>query len=86
MATVVLGGAGLGGVAMVVREAVAGRLAAGPAATYVQTFMVALGAIQQSSWSGLQTELAVATLGRFDQAMAAVTSTVDPGRRRHAAS
>ena len=45
----------LGGILLVVREAMAGRLAAGPAATYVQTFMVALGGIQQSSWAGLQT-------------------------------
>jgi ATP-binding cassette subfamily B protein len=82
VATAVLGAAVLGGVAMVVREAMAGRLAAGPAVTYVQTFMVALGGIQQSSWSGLQTELAVATLGRFDQAMAAVTSTTEPDRGR----
>jgi ATP-binding cassette subfamily B protein len=77
VATAVLGVVVLGGILLVVREALAGRLAAGPAATYVQTFMVALGGIQQSSWTGLQTELAMATLKRFDQAMAAVAPAAD---------
>jgi ATP-binding cassette subfamily B protein len=43
--------------------------------------MVALGGIQQSSWSGLQTELALSTLQRFDQAMAGVTPAAGPAHR-----
>jgi ATP-binding cassette, subfamily B, bacterial len=74
-ATVFLGVVVLGGIVLVVREAIAGRLAVGPAATYVQTFLVALGGIQQSSWSGLQTELALATLDRYDEAMRAIAPT-----------
>jgi ATP-binding cassette subfamily B protein len=81
LATAVLGVVVLGGIAMMVREAMGGRLAAGTAATYVQAFMVALGGIQQSSWSGLQTELALSTLQRFDQAMAAVTPAAGPAHR-----
>lgn len=81
LATAVLGIAVLGGIAVVVRDAVGGTLAAGSAATYVQTFMVALAGIQQSSWSGLQTELALRTLQRFDQAMAAVTPAAGMAHR-----
>jgi ATP-binding cassette subfamily B protein len=55
VATAALGVVVLGGIVLVVREATAGHLGAGAAATYVQTFMVALGGIQQSSWTGLQT-------------------------------
>lgn len=74
IATAVLGVVVLGGIVLVVREAVAGRVPAGATVTYVQTFLVALGGIQQSSWSGLQTELALATLGRYDAALRAVAS------------
>ncbi|WP_166658639.1 ABC transporter ATP-binding protein [Kribbella sp. VKM Ac-2571] len=72
IATAFLGVVVLGGILLVVREAMTGRLAAGPTATYVQTFLIALGGIQQSSWSGLQTELALATLGRYDEAVRAI--------------
>ncbi|WP_157996145.1 ABC transporter ATP-binding protein [Kribbella sp. VKM Ac-2569] len=78
IATAFLGVVVLGGIVLVVREAMAGRLAAGPTATYVQTFLVALGGIQQSSWSGLQTELALATLDRYDEAMRAIAPTTAP--------
>lgn len=78
VATAFLGVVVLGGIVLVVREAMAGRLAAGPTATYVQTFLVALGGIQQSSWSGLQTELALATLDRYDEAMRAIAPTAAP--------
>jgi ATP-binding cassette subfamily B protein len=75
IATAFLGVVVLGGIVLVVREAMAGRLAVGPTATYVQTFLIALGGIQQSSWSGLQTELALATLDRYDEAMGAIAPT-----------
>ncbi|WP_133998520.1 ABC transporter ATP-binding protein [Kribbella sp. VKM Ac-2566] len=75
IATAFLGVVVLGGIVLVVREAMAGRLAVGPTATYVQTFLIALGGIQQSSWSGLQTELALATLDRYDAAMGAIAPT-----------
>ncbi|MGW6201619.1 ABC transporter ATP-binding protein [Kribbella sp. NPDC055110] len=78
VATAFLGVVVLGGILLVVREAMAGRLAAGPTATYVQAFLVALGGIQQSSWSGLQTELALATLDRYDDAMRAIAPTAAP--------
>ncbi len=78
VATAFLGVVVLGGIVLVVREAMAGRLAAGPTATYVQTFLVALGGIQQSSWSGLQTELALATLDRYDEAMRAIAPMAGP--------
>ena len=78
IATAVLGVVVLGGIVLVVREAVAGRVPAGATATYVQTFLVALGGIQQSSWSGLQTELALATLERYDAALRVVASSTDP--------
>ncbi|TCC16875.1 ABC transporter ATP-binding protein [Kribbella speibonae] len=81
IATAFLGVVVLGGIVLVVREAVAGRLAAGPTATYVQTFLVALGGIQQSSWSGLQTELALATLDRYDEAMRAIAPAAAPAGR-----
>jgi ATP-binding cassette subfamily B protein len=78
IATAFLGVVHLGGIVLVVREAVAGNVTAGATATYVQTFLVALGGIQQSSWSGLQTELALATLDRYDAALRAVSSATDP--------
>ncbi|MGZ0146596.1 ABC transporter ATP-binding protein [Kribbella sp. WER1] len=72
IATAALGVVVLTGIVLVVREATAGRLSAGATATYVQTFLIALGGIQQSSWTGLQTELALATLRRYDEALQAV--------------
>ncbi len=81
IATAFLGVVVLGGIVLVVREAMAGRLDAGPTATYVQTFLVALGGIQQSSWSGLQTELALATLDRYDAAMRAIAPPAAPADR-----
>ncbi|HWD82229.1 MAG TPA: ABC transporter ATP-binding protein [Kribbella sp.] len=84
IATAVLGLVVLGGVVLVVRAALNGHLHAGATATYVQTFMVALGGIQQSSWSSLQTELALATLGRYDDALRAVASAEAPAGTRSA--
>lgn len=81
LATAFLGIVVVGGIVLVVREAMAGRIDAGATATYVQTFMVALGGIQQSSWTGLQTELALATLERYDAAMHAVAPADDAAER-----
>ncbi|MFF0340734.1 ABC transporter ATP-binding protein [Kribbella sp. NPDC004875] len=81
LATAALGVVVLGGIVLVVREAMAGHLPAGRTATYVQTFMVALAGIQQSSWTGLQTELALATLQRYDDAMDAVAPAAEPADR-----
>lgn len=77
MSTAVLGIVILGGIAWIVGEALAGRIGVGPATIYLQALMVALGGIQQSSWSGLQTELALATLRRYSDAIAVVR----PGAR-----
>ncbi|GAA1613523.1 MULTISPECIES: ABC transporter ATP-binding protein [Kribbella] len=79
VATAALGVVVLAGIVLVVREASAGRLSAGATATYVQTFLIALAGIQQSSWTGLQTELALATLRRYDEALKAV-ATAPAGR------
>jgi ATP-binding cassette subfamily B protein len=81
VATAFLGVVVLGGVVLVIREAVAGRLSAGATATYVQTYLVALAGIQQSSWSGLQTELALATLTRYDDAIRALAPATRPPDR-----
>jgi ATP-binding cassette subfamily B protein len=84
VATAFLGVVVLGGVVLVVHAAMNGDLRAGATATYVQTFLVALGGIQQSSWSGLQTELALATLQRYDEALQAVAPTTIPKESRRA--
>ncbi|MEU8223188.1 ABC transporter ATP-binding protein [Kribbella sp. NPDC048915] len=77
-ATAFLGVVVLGGIALVAAEASAGQLSAGATATYVQSFLIALGGIQQSSWTGLQTELALATLKRYDDALQAVAPARPP--------
>lgn len=72
LATAFLGVVVLGGITVVIHAALTDHLSAGSTATYVQMFMVALGGIQQSSWAGLQTELALATLQRYDEALQAL--------------
>jgi ATP-binding cassette, subfamily B, bacterial len=74
LATIALGAVVVGGLAWLGSEAAAGRIDAGPAAVCAQALMVSLSAMQQSSWTGLQTELALVTLLRYDQAVAAVRS------------
>uniref|UniRef100_UPI0032EB6A70 ABC transporter ATP-binding protein n=1 Tax=Streptomyces sp. HSW2009 TaxID=3142890 RepID=UPI0032EB6A70 len=64
----------LGGLVWIVVEAARGRVAPGDAAVWVQALMAAIAALQQSSWTGLQTELAMATLRRFDAAVTAVAA------------
>ncbi|MEU2953947.1 ATP-binding cassette domain-containing protein [Streptomyces xanthochromogenes] len=71
----------LGGLAWIVTEAARGHATPGAAAVWVQALMAALAAMQQSSWMGLQTELAMATLHRFDAAVAAVAEA-EPGTAR----
>ena len=82
LATAFLGVVVLGGLAVVVHAALTGHLSAGATATYVQMFIVALAGIQQSSWAGLQTELALATLHRYDEALQALA----PASTRHVAA
>jgi ATP-binding cassette subfamily B protein len=67
LALVALTGVGLFGV-----QALDGGIGPGGAAACVQAIMVALLAVQQSSWTGLQSELALATLERYREAVAAV--------------
>jgi ATP-binding cassette, subfamily B, bacterial len=71
-ATAAVGAVVLLGVGWIVREALAGRIGAGPAVIYAQALMVSLGGMRQASWAGLQTELSLATLRRYEEAVAAV--------------
>lgn len=73
-AAAVLGSAVLGGVAWIAWAAADGRIAPGLAAVYIQALMLSLIAVGGSSWGGLQTELAMATLRRFDEAVTTVLS------------
>lgn len=72
----------LGGLAWIVTEAARGSATPGEAAVGVQALMTGIAAMQQSSWMGLQTELAMATLRRFDAAVAAVAEA-GPGADRN---
>jgi ATP-binding cassette subfamily B protein len=74
VAAAALGAVVLAGTAWIASEVVAGRVSIGPAAVYVQALMVGLGAVQQSSWTGLQTELALSTMDRFERAVAAMAA------------
>ncbi|HZX04466.1 ABC transporter ATP-binding protein [Kribbella sp.] len=74
LATAVLGAVVLSGIVLVIRAATTGHLSAGATATYLQTYLIALAGIQQSSWTGLQTELALTTLHRYNQALQAITT------------
>jgi ATP-binding cassette, subfamily B, bacterial len=71
-ATAALCSAVLGGLAWIAWAAAGGWITPGLAAVYIQALMLSLIAMQQSSWTGLQTELAMATLRRFDEAVAVV--------------
>ena len=72
LATAFLGAAVLGSLGWIAARAAAGGLSAGETAICIQALMLVLVGIQQSAWTGLQTELAFATLRRFDEARAAV--------------
>ncbi|MGH3489697.1 MAG: ABC transporter ATP-binding protein [Actinopolymorphaceae bacterium] len=74
VAALILAAVVLAGLGWVAREAVNGRIDPAAAAVAVQALMVSLAGIHTSSWASLQNELALATLRRFDAAVAAVAS------------
>jgi ATP-binding cassette, subfamily B, bacterial len=74
VAALVLGAIVVSGLAWVARDAVAGQVSPESAAVYVQALMVSLAGIHTSSWASLQNELALATLRRFEAAVAAVAN------------
>ncbi|MFI1096097.1 ATP-binding cassette domain-containing protein [Streptomyces sp. NPDC020917] len=82
VATAVLGAVVFGGLAWVAAGAAAGRVGAGTAAVCVQALGVAVAGSRQASWTGLQTELAMASLRRFDEAARAVRAA-DAGTPSH---
>jgi ATP-binding cassette, subfamily B, bacterial len=80
VAALALGAVVLLGNAWIAYEVFAGRVGVGPGAIYIQALMTGLGGIQRSSWTGLQTELAMTTLQRYGRAVAAMPTeqaTVD---------
>jgi ATP-binding cassette subfamily B protein len=84
VAAVALGAVVVLGLVWIVREAAAGRIGVGPATVYAQALMLSLAGVRQSSWAGLQTELALATLRRYREAVAAVPSSEQPAGSRAA--
>jgi ATP-binding cassette, subfamily B, bacterial len=76
VSTAALGVVVLVGLAWIAREAVAGGIEIGAAAVYAQALMLGLDGMRQSSWASLQTELALATLRRYEEAAAAVQPPV----------
>jgi ATP-binding cassette subfamily B protein len=88
VATAVLGAVVFGGLAWVAAEVAGGRVGAGAAAVCVQALGVGVAGSRQASWTGLQTELAMASLRRFDEAARAVRAAAagdsPPGGRRAA--
>jgi ATP-binding cassette subfamily B protein len=80
-ATSVLGLVALGALVWVCRAAFTGDVPLGPAAGYVQVVILVPLAVQQASWTGLQTELGLATLNRYQEAVDAVAAgEAPPGR------
>lgn len=72
LASGVLGASALGTLAWMGADAFGGRIGAGPATVYAQALVILLGSVGMASSAGLQCELAIATLGRHDEAMRAV--------------
>jgi ATP-binding cassette subfamily B protein len=72
VATALLGLAALTAVVLICRSALDGRIGLGAAAAYVQVVMLVPLAVQQASWTGLQTELGLASLNRYGDAVRAV--------------
>ena len=68
------------GAIWIAREAVAGRIGVAAAAVYVQALMVGVGGVQSGAWAGLQTELALATLRRYEEAVTAAGGRPAPGQ------
>ncbi|MBS2966136.1 ABC transporter ATP-binding protein [Actinocrinis puniceicyclus] len=79
LATGTLAVAVLGSLAWIAARAVDGQVAPGDAAIYIQSLMLVLTGIQQSAWTGLQTELALATLSKYADAVDAVNGCADGG-------
>ena len=77
VATVALGAVAVAGIALVARAASAGHLGIGPATVYAQAMLVGLAGVRTTSSASLQTELALATLDRYGQAINAVTPAVE---------
>lgn len=71
-ANVVTGAVVVCGLVWIAVRAGQSEVTAGQAAMWVQALMTGLLGVQQSAWTGLQTELALATLRRFDEAVDAV--------------
>ncbi|MBM7785105.1 ABC transporter ATP-binding protein [Tenggerimyces flavus] len=78
VAAIALGAVVLGALGSVAGSA-GGSLAAGAAMAVVQALMVSLAGARITSWSSLQTELALATLRRYDDAVASLASTPSSG-------
>jgi ATP-binding cassette, subfamily B, bacterial len=78
VAALVLGAVVLGGLGSVAWSE-GGSLGAGVAMAIVQALMVSLSAARISSWSSLQTELSLATLRRYDDAVASLASVPPAG-------
>ncbi|MFC4015606.1 ABC transporter ATP-binding protein [Nonomuraea purpurea] len=74
LATTALATVVIGGLAWIVSAAVAGRLSPEAAAVQAQALMVCLAGMRLSSWTGLQTELATATLRRYERAAEAAAA------------
>ncbi|MGW0228019.1 ABC transporter ATP-binding protein [Actinopolymorpha singaporensis] len=73
-ANVVTGAVVVCGLVWIAVRAGRAEVTAGQAAVWVQALMTGLRGVQQSAWTGLQTELALATLRRFDEAVEAVAT------------
>lgn len=80
VATAVLGAVTVLGIGWIAWEAAVGRVGVGPAVAYAQVLLVGIGGMQQSAWAGLQTELALSTLRRYDEAVVAVDVAEPPAR------
>ncbi len=79
LASLTLGAAVLGSLAWIASRTADGHLSAGAATMAVQSLLLLLTGVQQTAWTGLQTELALATLRRFDEAASAVQQAGRPG-------
>jgi ATP-binding cassette, subfamily B, bacterial len=79
VATAILGAVVFGGLAWIAAGAAGGRVGAGEAAVCVQALGIGVAASRQASWTGLQTELAMASLRRFDEAAEAVRAAAERG-------
>ena len=84
LATATLAVVVLGALCWIGARTAAGHIAPGDAAVYIQSLALVLAGVHQSAWTGLQTELALATLRTFDRALEGVDQAV--GRAPRAGS